>query len=154
MKQIFAKVLNPPLAVSAEPLWWRLRVSVVAGRNDVHWWWILSGSGVPRLVMIQTSCVCNLGISKTHIRRQCLAFQLYLMFSSLEGAVATIFWCLVNIAGQKSIQTKICGHNFEIYAGKFLLVIHNGMRNIDNDCKILFHDKGVSISYSYNHCPS
>ena len=33
-------------------------------------------------------------------------------------------------------------------------IIHNGMRNIDNDGKILFHDKGVSISYSYNHCPS
>lgn len=71
--------------------------------------------------MIQTSCDCNLGISKTHIRRQCLAFQLDLMFSSLEGAVATIFWCLVNITGQKSIQTRFCGHNFEIYAGKFLL---------------------------------
>ena len=71
--------------------------------------------------MIQTSCVCNLGISKTHIRRQCLAFQLGLMFSSLQGAVATIFLCLVNIKRQKSIQTKFCGQNFEIYAGKFLL---------------------------------
>lgn len=156
MKQIFAKVLNPmqlepsSLTVAVQ---WHLRVSVGAAENDVLCWWILPGSRVPRLVMIQTSCVCNLGISKTHIRRQCLAFQLDWMFSSLEGAVATIFWCLVNIKRQKSIQTKLCGQNFEIYARKFLLNIHNGMRNIDNDGKILFHDKDVSISYSYNHCP-